>query len=157
MKKIPLLAFFLLITLGAFAQIGKTKVEMLAQYGKSSVVKESEGRPGYTGMLFRVDSTLYLQATFKADVAVMLSYVQTDSQLSEQQYTTFVSQNLPGFSPKQKCILGSKAYLLDASKNYLVVQNHRESDNAFPIVGVIIVTDPAIISSMAGKIREFCQ
>ena len=157
MKKIPLLAFFLLITLGAFAQMGKTKAELLAKYGKSRVVKESEGRPGYSGILFRVDSTLFLQATFKADVAVMLSYVHTDSQLSEQQYIAYVSRNMPGFSPRQKCILGSKTYLLDASKNYLVVQNHREGDDAFPIVGLIMVTDPAIISSMAGKIREFCQ
>ncbi len=137
--------------------MGKSKADLLAQYGKEKVVKETESRPGYTGILFRPDSTTFLQATFKADVAVMLSYIYTEPLLDEEQYNAYINQHLPGFSPKQSCILGNKTYLLDASKNYLVVQNHLENSDAFPIRGLILVTDPAIISSMSAKIKEYCQ
>ncbi|WP_224995608.1 hypothetical protein [Cesiribacter sp. SM1] len=157
MKNISLLFLLCIVSLSAFAQLGKTKAELIAQYGQEKIMKESEGRPGYTGVLFMVDSSTFLQATFKADVAVMLSYMHTDRLIDEQQYQAYISENLPGFNAKQSCALGNKTYLLDASKSYLVVENHQENTESFPIRGLIMVTDPAIISSMSGKIKEYCQ
>ncbi|AHM63343.1 hypothetical protein D770_25490 [Flammeovirgaceae bacterium 311] len=157
MKHILLFFLLLLMNTAAYAQMGKTKAELLALYGKEKVMKESEGRPGYTGILFRVDSSSFLQATFNADVAVMLSFIHTDMYLSEQQYSSYINQNLPGFTPQQSCILGNKTFLLNADNTVLVVQNHRQDSTDFPITGLIMVTDPAIIKSMADKIEEYCQ
>lgn len=157
MKKIIFIGLCLIFSLQAFAQLGKSKQELLGQYGKDRVLKESEGKPGYSGLLIRVDSVQFMQATFKGDKAVMLSYVQADSMLNEQQYKKYLNQSLPGFTPQRTCALGSKTYLLDARKNQLVVQTHKNEGGGFPLTGLILVNDPSIIKSMADRIKQICQ
>lgn len=87
----------------------------------------------------------------------MLSYFSADSMLTEQLYNQYVGQSLPGFAPQKTCRLGNKTYLLDPRKNQLVVQSHKEDEGAFPLIGLILVSDPTIINSMSEKIRQFCK
>lgn len=157
MKKLLLLLVLLSSSLYTFAQMGKSKQELLASFGKERVLKESAGKPGYSGVLFKLDTVSYVQATFKGEKAVMLSYMHVDSMLTEQLYKNYISQNLPQFTPQKKCTLADKTYLLDSKKNQLVIQNHANEGGTFPLIGLTIVTDPAIISSMSEKIRQFCK
>lgn len=157
MKKTGLFLILLLSSFVTFAQLGKSKQEMVAQIGKERVLKESSAKPGYAGVLFMLDSISFLQATFRGETAVMLNYMRMDSLLSEQQYNDYLSLSLPGFSPLKKCTLANKTYLLDTRKNQLVVQSHKSEGGPFPLIGVIMVSDPTIISSMSERIKQFCE
>lgn len=130
---------------------------MVAQIGKEQVLKESAAKPGYAGVLFMLDSISFLQATFRGETAVMLNYMQMDSLLSEQQYKDYLKLSLPGFAPLKKCTLGNKTYLLDTGKSQLVVLSHKNESGSFPLIGLIMVSDPTIINSMSEKIKQFCE
>lgn len=158
MKKISLLLIILLAAVPAFAQLGKSKAELIAQWGQDKVLKESEGsRPGYSAMLLGLDSTRYLQVTFKAEKAVMVTIMHTDSTITEQRYKEYLSGNIPGFAPQRKCLLAAKSYLIDAGKNQMVVQNHRDDAGTYPLISLVIATDPAIIKGLMGRMEGVCQ
>lgn len=157
MKKLFLLVPALLFSCYAFGQLGKTKPEILAQLGEENVLKESAGKPGYSGLLFKLDSTQFMQATFRGEQAVMLSYFNADSLLSEEHYKGFLAESLPGFVAQKTCRLGDKTYLLNPGSNQLVVQTHRDEDTPFPLIGLILVNDPAIIRGMSEKVERFCE
>jgi hypothetical protein len=157
MKKFFLLVTVLCCSCYAFGQLGKTKPEMLAELGEENVLKESAGKPGYSGLLFKLDSTQFMQATFRGEQAVMLSYFNADSLLSEQHYKGYLAESLPGFVPQKTCRLGDKTYLLNPGGNQLVVQTHRDEDSAFPLIGLILVNDPAIIRGLSEKVGRLCE
>lgn len=157
LKKWGTSVLLLLVSFGAMAQLGKSRQEVIATLGQERLLKESEGKIGYKGLLFQLEETLFMQASLKADRAVMLSYMKTDSLLSEQQYKTYVDQNLPGFKPGKKCRLGNKTYLIDTQKNQMVLQTHKEEVADFPLIALILVTDPAMISGMSEKVTRFCK
>ncbi|EMR03233.1 hypothetical protein ADICEAN_01626 [Cesiribacter andamanensis AMV16] len=158
MKKTALLLLTLLLSLGAQAQLGKTKADVLAHWGREKVLKESPGaRPGYSALLLELDSTRYLQVTFKAETAVMLSFMHTDSTISEQQYKAYLAENLGAFSPQRSCQLGAKTYLIDGRKNQMVVQNHRDEGGAYPLISLLIAADPALVKSLQSRMEGVCR
>jgi hypothetical protein len=158
MKAIFLLLAALLCASSTYAQIGQTKEALIARWGPDKVLKESEGsRPGYSAMLLGLDSTRYLQVTFKAEKAVMVTIMHTDSTITEQRYKEYLSDNIPGFAPQRKCLLGPKSYLIDGRKNQLVVQNHRDEAGTYPLISLVIAADPAMIKSLMGRMEGVCQ
>jgi hypothetical protein len=158
MKTIVLLLAALLYGISTHAQIGQTKEALLAHWGQDKVLKESEGsRPGYSALLLGLDSVRYLQVTFKAEKAVMVTIMHTDSTITEQRYQQYLSENIPGFAPRRSCQLGAKSYLIDGGKNQLVVQHHREDAGAYPLISLVIAIDPAIIKGLMGRMEGVCQ